>query len=187
MRKFGLGVATLLVAVAPASAEVFRTKVKESGVVTTFHSISDDGCVETTGELAAVKTNDGTQAIVSAHRADYCAGADWFYLDGGPVTLSMHGLVSASLSGTLELVPYSGPDNTSLTLELDLTFQGTGPVNKQKDRYVSEGDGSTTVSFTRTRMREATASGSFTADGAAATMTSAQLAKVTSGELVIVH
>ena len=189
MRNIVMGVVMVLSAVTPASASVYRSQVRGSGVVATF--TVTDGCFVTTGELAAVTTTtDGTSAIVSAQRTDNCAEGgpvSWFYLSGGPVSLSTNGVVTASVHGSIAMSPYSGPTGGDVTLDLWLAFRGTGAVDTTTSHYASHGDGSLTLSFSSTRQRNATTTGFLKVDGAVGSVTSAQLVTSVQGELVVTH
>src|SRR5262249_9335772 len=104
MRKVGLGVVALLSVSVGVQADVFRTHVRGPGTFMTFSDVSDDGCVETNGQLAVLSTTDGTQSVSIIERWDYCAPdgpAGFFYAGGGEATFAANGLSSASASGTI--------------------------------------------------------------------------------------
>src|SRR5262249_341663 len=153
----------VLFAIAPASADVYRQHVTGFGVVTTFATISDDGCVETNGELAAVSTQEGTFGYVTALRTDYCAEGgpvDWAYACIEPVAFHANGLSAARLDGSFLMTPYAGPPGGDATLEFSLAFAGSGAVSVTNSRFISTGPDDTTLSFSSTRQRNATATGS---------------------------
>lgn len=180
----------VLFAVAPASADVYRTRVTGFGVVTTFHSISNDTCVETSGELAAVSTPEGTFGFVIAVRTDYCAEGgpiDWNYAWIEPVAFSASGLSSATLTGSFAMSPYAGPPGGDMTLDFSLAFTGTGAVSTTTSHFRSAGPDDTTLFFSTAHQRAATASGSLSAGGDDGGLTSAQLVGGTEGELVVIH
>jgi hypothetical protein len=190
MRNFWVGIATVLFAVAPASADIYRMHVTGSGVVTTFHTISDDACVETSGELAAVSTHEGSFGYVTAVRTDYCAEGgpvDWYYGWIEPVAFSASNTTSATLTGSFAMSPYSGPPGGDVTLDFSLTFTGTGAVSTTTTRFVSTSGDDTTLFFSSARQRAATATGSLSVGGDAGAVTSAQLVGGTEGELVVIH
>jgi hypothetical protein len=189
MRISGVGLATLLVAVAPASADVYRQHVSGFGVITTFHTISDDGCVETDGELAAVHTGEGDFGYLTALRTDYCAvdgPVDWAFAWIEPVTFQAN-LTSATLSGSFAMTPYAGPPGGDATITFSLSFAGSGPISTTNSRFISSSPDDITLSFSSTRQRAATASGSLSFGGDAGSVTSAQLVGGTSGDLVVIH
>jgi hypothetical protein len=189
MRQFGLGLATLLFAVVPAAADVYRQHVNGFGVITTFHTISDDACVETSGELAAVDTAEGTVGFVTAVRTDYCAPdgpAEWYYGWVEPVSLSAN-MTSATLTGSFAMTAYSGPDLGETTLDFSLAFDGTGAVSTTTSNFRSTSPDDTTLFFSSSRQRSATASGSLSFGGDDGGVTSAQLVGGNEGELVVIH
>jgi hypothetical protein len=191
MRQFGLGLATLLFAVVPASADVYRTHVNGFGVVTTFHTISDDACVETSGELAAVSTAEGTVGFVTAVRTDYCAPdgpVEWYYGWIEPLSFSFTAnMSSATLDGSFTMTAYSGPDAGEATLDFSLAFAGTGTVNTSTSHFRSTSPDDTTLFFSSSRQRSASASGSLSFGGDDGGVTSAQLVGGNEGELVVIH
>ena len=189
MRQFGVGLATVLFAVAPATADIYRQHVSGFGVATTFHAISDDGCVETFGELAAVNTQEGTFGYVTAERTDYCAEDGplvWALWSIEPVTFSAD-MASATLSGSLSLFAYAGPPGGDVTLDFSLAFTGSGPVSTTNSRFISTSANDSTLSFSSTRQRAATATGSLSVGDDGGAVTSAQLVGGTSGDLVVIH
>ncbi len=180
----------VLFAVAPASADVYRTHVNGFGVITTFATTSDDGCVETTGELVAVSTKDGTVGFVTAVRIDDCAvdgPVRWDYGWVEPVAYSPSGMSSATLTGSFAMTPYSGPAGGAVTLDFALTFAGTGAVTTSRSRFISTSPDDTTLSFSSSRRRNATARGSLSFGGDDGGVTSAQLVGGNEGELVVIH
>ncbi|HEY5923271.1 MAG TPA: hypothetical protein VIV11_16440 [Kofleriaceae bacterium] len=189
MRTVGLGVVIALSLTASASAEIFRTHVHGTAAIASFSDVSADGCVETTGTLAAASSTNGTFAIVVAERWDYCAPdgpAGSFYAGGGDIAYSGNGLSSASASGTVVAEEYTGRGLPPLTVEFELAFSGTGAVTATTSRFAS-GGGGTTVSFTSSRSRNANIGGSISLDGDAATASGGQLVAEVAGELVVVH
>lgn len=189
MRKVGLGVVALLCMSVAVQAEVFRTRVKGTGVLVNFHDVSADGCVETTGQLAVLSTSDGNQGITIIERWDYCAvdgPAGFFYGGGGEVTYSSTALSSASASGTIVAEEYTGHGFPPVTLEFALSFTGTGAVNVTASHFASGGGGAT-VSLTAQRSRAASSSGSISVDGSASGVVDALLIAETAGELTVVH
>jgi len=189
MRKVGLGVVVLLLVSVGVQAEVFRTKVRGSGTFMTFSDLSSDGCVQTNGQLAVLQTTDGTQSLTIVERWDYCAPdgpAGFFYGGGDVAAYSSTALSSASTSGTIEAVEYTGRGLPPVTIEFSLALTGTGVVNVTTQHFAS-GGGGVTLSVSAQRSRAANASGSVTVDGDATTVADAQLIAETAGELVVVH
>jgi hypothetical protein len=188
MRSIGVGIATLLFAVAPASADAFKLKLNSTGVATTIDATSSDGCVQTTGELVFLSSSvDGTFAIFAGVRTDSCAEGgpvESYFLSAGPVELTSSGLSSATATGSFDAYPYSGDTSTPTTFEYALTFSGTGAVTTQNSHSTSTGGG-VTLSYSTSRTRAATASGTLLVDGEAATITSAVLGNVSGGDLVV--
>ena len=161
MRKVGLGVVALLSVSVGVHAEVFRTHVRGTGTIMTFSDVSDDGCVETNGQLAVLSTTDGTQALTIIERWDYCAPdgpAGFFYGGGGEAAFAANALASASASGTIVADEYTGRGLPPVTLEFSLALTGTGTVSATTNHFVSSGGG-TTLSITTQRSRAANASG----------------------------
>ena len=188
MRSIGLGVATLLFAASPAHAEVSQTLNVRTLAVTTFELVSDDGCILTTGQLAAVRsTVEGTYALVAGQRADYCAGGEdpvvRAFLSGGPINFT-GSLLAARMKGTIDLIPYSGPDSTPIVMKVDLRFTGTGAITTNTEYYTSSDDGFT-FEFTTTSERAANVRGTLTADGDDGTLSDARLGHEIMGQLTI--
>jgi hypothetical protein len=188
MRSIGVGIATLLFAAAPASAEVFKLKLNSTGIATTIDAVSSDNCVYTSGELVFFSsTVDGTFAFFAGTRTDVCAEGgpiESFFFAAGPVELTTNGLSSATASGSFDAYPYSGDTSTPTTFEYALTFTGTGTVTTQSSHSTSSGGG-VTLTYSTSRTRAATASGTLLVDGEAATITSAVLGNVSGGDLVV--
>ncbi len=190
MHTFGVGLAMVLFALAPASADVYRTHVNGFGVITTFATASDDACVETTGELVAVSTNEGAFGYVTAVRIDSCAAdgpVRWDYGWGEPVAFSAQGMTSSSLTGSFAMTPYAGPAGGDVTLSFALTFTGTGAVSTTTSHFISTSPDDTTLSFSSSRRRAATARGSLSVGGDDGGVTSAQIVGGNAGELVVIH
>jgi hypothetical protein len=191
MRKLASGVVVLasLGVVPLAAAEIFRTHVTGTAASATFHDVSADGCVETSGQLVALSSSNGTYALVLAERWDSCAEngpAGSFYGGGAEIGYAGRGLASASASGTVVADEYTGRGLPPLRVEFSLTFAGTGAVSAQASRFTSGGGGAT-VSFVATRSRAANITGSLSVDGDAADTATGTLYAETAGELVVVH
>jgi hypothetical protein len=191
MRHLGVGLAIVLLAGSAAAADVYRTRVTGFGITITFHAISDDACVETSGELAAVSTSEGTVGFVTAVRTDYCAEGgpvDWFYAWIEPVAFTANGMTSSTLTGSFAMTPYAGTaEGGDVTLDFALAFSGSGPVSVTTSRFRSTSPDDTTLFFSVARSRAATASGSLSIGGDGGAVTSAQLVGGTEGELVVIH
>lgn len=170
-----------------ASADVYRTKLRGTGVIATY--TADDGCIATEGELLVVGTSEGAFAHVLATRTDWCAEggpASSFYEGGAAVTLAGNGTQAAALTGSVELRAYSGPeDGGFVTVDLALSFTGTGSVTTDTSTFASGGHG-VTLDYSSTRQRAARASGSLTIDGDAGSVANAQLLAGVAGSLVVV-
>ena len=188
MRKTGWGVVALLCAGSFASADVYRSNIRGTGALASIHDESADGCVVTDGQFAAVSSSDlGPYALAIVTQWNSCTDSGRFYAGGGSVELTANGLSSVTVSGSFELVEYTGNGFPSLTLEANLAFAGTGAVSSQSSHYTSGGAGGTTLFFDSSRTRAATASGSLTLDGDAASLADVQLASDIQGELNVVH
>ncbi len=191
MRTVGLGVLALGLGIAPAaaSADVFHTFVHGTVALANISDVSSDGCVETTGELAAVKSTDGTYAIASIQRIDHCNGdAGKFYVGSGTVSYGGLGLIAVSASGTIVAEEYTGHGIPPLTIEFSLLFRGTGKTEKNVNHFFSnDGSGGITASFSAAFTRAAKVTGSLKMDGESIDVAAGQLASQTQGELVIVH
>lgn len=192
MRTRGsVGIAMLVVfgVVPTASADIYRTQVHGTAAVATFSDVSEDGCVVTTGLIAALDSSNGTYALATAERWDYCAvdgPAGSFYAGAGEVSYAASGLASAAATGMVVADEYTGRGLAPLTLEFDLAFAGTGAVVANVSRFAS-GGGGTTVSFLSSRSRAASVSGSLFIDGDPAAAAAGQLYAETAGDLVVVH
>ena len=190
MRKVGFGVIALAVGVAPAavSADVFHTFLAGTVALANIADVSKNGCIETTGQLAAVRSTDGTYAIASVQRIDHCHGdAGKFYGGGGPVSYGGLGLIAASAHGTIVADEYTGHGIPPLTIEFSLLFAGTGETDTNVQHFYSDdGAGGVTASFSAAATRAANVTGSLKMDGKKIAIESGQLASQIQGELVIV-
>lgn len=188
MHKTGWGVVALVCAGSVASADVYRSNVRGTGAVATVHDVSADGCVVTDGQFAAVSSSDlGPYAIAIVTQWNSCTDSGRFYAGGGTVDVAANGLSSMNVSGAFELVEYTGNGYPSLTLEANLAFNGTGTVSAQASHYTSGSAGGTTLFFDSSKTRAATASGTLTLDGDAASLADVLLASNIAGELSVVH
>jgi hypothetical protein len=192
MRTLGFGVIALVLGVAPAaSADVFHTFNHGKVAVATIADVSDDGCIETTGELAALSSTNGTYALALVHRTDHCAGDEPVqHSYGGEANVSFLGLglIATSASATIVANDLLGHGLPPITIDFSLVFTGTGPVDTNRNHFFStDGEGGITASFSSSRTRAARVRGSLEIDGEATAVVSGMLATETSGELVIVR
>lgn len=186
MRKTGWGVVALLCTGSLASADVYRSNVQGTGAIATIHDVS--GCIVTDGQFAAVSSSDlGPYAIAIVTQWNTCTDTGRFYAGGGTADVAANGLSSVTVSGSFELVEYTGNGYPSLTLEANLAFTGTGTVSAQASHYTSGSGGGTTLFFDSSKTRAATASGTLTLDGDAASLSDVLLASSIQGELSVVH
>lgn len=178
-------VIALLCAGSAATADTYRSQVQGSAATASIFDISDDGCVETTGQFVAVSSSAlGSYGLAIVTRWDYCTDTGGFYAGGGAINVSANGLQSAAASGTLVLDEYTGHGLPPATLEFDLGFAGTGAVSGDVSHYAS-GGGGTTVFFNAYRSRAAAISGSLSVDGDAASTSDGALYIEVQGEVSV--
>ena len=96
-------------------------------------------------------------------------------------------MTSATLTGSIAMTAYSGPDLGETTLDFSLAFDGTGAVSTTTSSFRSTSPDDTTLFFSSSRQRAATASGSLSFGGDDGGVTSAQLVGGNEGELVVIH
>jgi hypothetical protein len=173
-----------------AEADNFHHVESSSGVFAAIEGTSADGCVYTSGILFTETTPDGPVARVVTSSMDSCAeGGPLFgtHIGEASINYSRNGLSSATVSGTIEAWDYQA-QLAPLTFELSLAFTGTGKtiVEQNHGTFTSPG-GNVTMSFSSSRRRAATVSGSITVDGGSASVGDAFLGSGTSGDLSIAH
>src|SRR5205085_461855 len=109
---------------------------------------------------------EGVLAV--ATQVDTCDPEDFGNGFAGIAALphTTNGLASAHTAGTVVLDGFNGGQ---LTIDLDLTWTGTGKVTTQRSRFRGEN----TFDFSVSSSRAATLSGSFDVDGAPADLSDA--------------
>lgn len=193
MRKAGMGIA-LVVGLLPSvanAAPAFRWTGHGSSAAVHFETLSDDGCILTSGELVVTSAPSiGTQGIVLGTTEDTCSLDEngdpttlAVFFGGGEVTHSYAGLASATVSGS---IPTTSIFGTAPTVDFDISLAGTGAVSTTSSRFIST-VGGVTLSFNAQRQRFANASGTLSLDGEAAGLSQGQLFTETAGELVILN
>ena len=185
MRTLGWGVALLVSIGGIASADVFRWHGKGAGAAVALYS--NDGCVETSGELVFASTSAGTFALTIIQRTDWCAEepVTSFFAGGGDASFSSSGLSSATASGSIVATDYTPANAGSITIDFNLAFTGSGGVSATTSHFASGGGGAT-ISFNSQRHRGATVTGGVAIDGDGVTASDGQLFTETAGEIVIV-
>jgi hypothetical protein len=157
------------------------TTVSGGGAIGEFSQTSADGCVITFGSIAAVEARHGGELAdglyVTGEQEDVCAGTGNGFAGFEPLSISVNNLTSAHVQGSIVVPSYSG--GAAVTVEVDLTFTGTGATSRQRDSYR---DGST-ISFSYGRSRAANVTGTLTLDGDAMAFDWAALVQETSGTI----
>jgi hypothetical protein len=180
---------TLIAAVAvtvpslSAAAATTHTVVNGNGAFVTFSQVSDDGCVVTEGQLVLLHNNAGEDrpdgVLAVATQVDTCDPDDFGNGFGGAAALpfTTSGLSSAHTAGTVVLDGFNGGQ---LTIDLDLTWTGTGSVSHQSSHFRGEN----TFDFSSSESRAATLSGTFDVDGAPADLSGALLIRGVAGSIL---
>ena len=171
-----------------ANADNFHAVVRSNGVFGSFDIT--DGCVETTGVFFSSTSDQGPIAAVVGISTDSCApdgpvtGAQIGYSN---VAYASNGLGSATVAGSLVTDSFNS-HFAPLTFDFSLAFTGTGNafVEQNHDHFVSSG-GNVILSFSTSRRRNATVTGSITVDGGPITLSGAFLGAGISGDLSIAH
>jgi hypothetical protein len=166
-----------------ARSATSATVVSGNGAVVEFEQISDDGCVVTTGQLVVLHNAAGSDrpegVLAVATQVDTCDPDDFGAGFGGvaAVPFTATGLASAHAAGTVVLDGWNGGQ---LTLDLDLTWTGTGRISTQASRFRGEGTCDCLVSASRA----ATLAGHLDLDGAAADLDGALLIRGVAGSIL---
>jgi hypothetical protein len=176
-------IAALVVAAIPLSAQAAPavTVVQGNGAFVSFSHVSDDGCVSTWGQVVVLQSHAGDDkegVIAVATRYNSCDGSEGFgYFGGGDVSYTVNGLSSASAEGTLTLSSWNG--GADITIDLDLTWSGTGSISKGGYKYQDE----YVLDFNWQQGRAATTSGTFDLDGQPADLDGAMLIQGVAGSV----
>ncbi len=184
MRTALITAATIAVTLPPLSASAATaTVVSGNGAVVEFAQISDDGCVVTTGQLVLLRNAAGADrpegVLAVATQVDTCDPDDFGNGFGGVAALpfTANGLAAAHTAGTVVLDGWNGGQ---LTIDLDLTWTGTGRVTTQASRFRGEG----TFDFQVSSSRAATLAGHLDVDGAPAELDGALLIRGVAGTIL---
>ena len=176
--------ATVAVALLPLTARATTaTIVSGNGAVVEFEQISDDGCVVTSGQLVLLRNAAGADrpegVLAVATQVDTCDPDDFGNGFGGVAALpfTASGLAAAHTAGTVVLDGWNGGQ---LTIDLDLTWTGTGRVSTQASRFRGEG----TFDFQVSSSRAATLAGHLDVDGAPADLDGALLIRGVAGSIL---
>lgn len=154
-----------------------------NGAFVAFSQVSDDGCVVTSGQLVLLHNNAGEDrpdgVLAVATQVDTCDPDDFGSGFGGTADLpfTASGLASAHTAGTVVLDGFNGGQ---LTLDLDLTWTGTGAVSHQSSRF----HGGTTFDFSSSQSRAANLTGWLDVDGAPADLSDALLIRGVAGSIL---
>lgn len=187
MHKLGLGLVVLGTLATTAAADNFHQVVTSNGAFALFDATSADGCVHASGVFYTDQTPDGPIASIIAPAYDSCTGSSGWFIGGGPATTTADGLRSATASGTVVAWDYTAqmPD---ITFDFSLAFRGTGRTITETSHGTSASPGgNVTMSFSSSRRRAATVSGTMTMDGGPASFGEAFLGAGISGDLSIAH
>lgn len=166
-----------------ASASTTATIVNGNGAFVAFSQVSDDGCVVTTGQLVLLHNNAGNDrpegVLAVATQIDTCDPNDFGNGFGGLAALpfTASGLASAHTAGTVVLDGFNGGQ---LTLDLDLTWTGTGAVTHQSSHF----RGDNTFDFQSSESRNARLTGFLDVDGAPADLSGALLIRGVAGSIL---
>jgi hypothetical protein len=187
---------------APASAEppsTSRLATTGFGVASVLHQEDADGVI-VEGYLFGINVLHGAHPDVPYDRAvvffgtrfDPALGYAVTFVGAGPAEYAAQGLNGATLTGTLEALPFYDGSNLPpdplppLVIDVDLRYDGFGSVHASATHYGGGSAGSAYVAYRAARWRYADVSGTATVDGAAATVDTAQLLAETSGEFNLV-
>ncbi len=182
MRNVLLAVAAVTLPSVPAHATT-ATVVNGNGAFVAFSHVSDDGCVVTSGQLVLLKNNAGEDrpdgVLAVATQIDTCDPDDFGNGFGGTAALpfTASGLASAHTAGTVVLDGFNGGQ---LTLDLDLTWTGTGAVSTQRSSFRGEN----TFDFQVSQSRAAVLTGGLDVDGEAADLSEALLIRGVAGSIL---
>ncbi len=177
-------IAALAVTVPSISATAATsTVVNGNGAFVAFSQVSEDGCVITWGELVLLNNNAGDDrpegVLAVATQVDTCDPDDFGNGFAGLAALpsTASGLASAHTAGTVVLDGFNGGQ---LTIDLDLTWTGTGAVSTQSSRFRGEN----TFDFQVSASRAANLSGFLAIDGASADTSDALLIRGVAGSIL---
>ncbi|HUQ01730.1 MAG TPA: hypothetical protein VM261_04505 [Kofleriaceae bacterium] len=168
---------------APVAHAATATVVNGNGAVVLFSQVSDDGCVVTSGQLVLLKNNAGNDrpegVLAVATQVDTCDPEDFGNGFAGLAALpfTANGLSFAHTEGTVVLDGFNGGQ---LTIDLDLTWTGTGAVSTQRSSF----HGENTFDFQSSASRAAVLSGSFDVDGEPADLSDALLIRGVAGSIL---
>jgi hypothetical protein len=157
--------------------------VNGNGAFVAFSQVSDDGCVVTSGQLVLLHNNAGEDrpegVLAVATQVDTCDPDDFGNGFGGVAALpsTTSGLTSAHTAGTVVLDGFNGGQ---LTIDLDLTWTGTGSVSHSTSRFRGEN----TFDFQASESRAATLAGWLDIDGAPADLDGALLIRGVAGSVL---
>lgn len=180
---FAFAVAGAVTLPAITASATTATVVNGTGAVVLFSQVSGDGCVVTSGQLVLLHNNAGEDrpegVLAVATQVDTCDPDDFGNGFGGIAALphTTNGLSSAHTAGTVVLDGFNGGQ---LTIDLDLTWTGTGAVSTQRSSFRGEN----TFDFSANASRAATLSGSFDVDGAPADLSDALLIRGVAGSIL---
>lgn len=166
-----------------AATAATSTVVNGNGAFVAFSQVSADGCVVTEGQLVLLQNNAGEDrpegVLAVATQVDTCDPDDFGNGFAGLAALPVtaNGLASAHAAGTLVLDGFNGGQ---LTLDLDLTWTGTGAVSTQSSRFRGEN----TFDFQASASRAANLTGSLAIDGAPADTADALLIRGVAGTIL---
>jgi hypothetical protein len=169
-----------VVSVSHLASAATVTVVSGGAALASFSQTSADGCIVIHGELAVVEATRGGELAsglyVTATREDSCTPDNGNgYAGFAEGRFDVVGLLFGRFAGTVVVDSYSG--GPPLTVELDLWWLGKGAITPTHEVY-RDGDG---INFSFSASRNAITRGSFTVDGAPATVESATLAAQASG------
>lgn len=182
MRKVLLAVAAVTLPSVSAHATTVNV-VNGNGAFVAFSHVSDDGCVVTSGQLVLLRNNAGEDrpdgVLAVATQIDTCDPEDFGNGFAGAAALpfTASGLSSAHTAGTVVLDGFNGGQ---LTLDLDLTWTGTGAVSTQRSSFRGEN----TFDFQASASRAAVLTGWLDVDGAAADLSDALLIRGVAGSIL---
>ncbi|GEK21025.1 hypothetical protein [Cellulomonas xylanilytica] len=154
--------ATLGIA-SPTSAATHVTRTVIRGPLIQAQADVLDGCIEQHLYVQAMQDSTGQPLVlVLDSRVDVCGGNGGSFAEGTAVPTLLQVHPSLSSAHLVASVPLLTPDGRSAgTVELDLTFTGTGATTRTHFRQsVTDPTGGTTYTFTdRSTSRSATATG----------------------------
>jgi hypothetical protein len=198
--KLLLAVTTMLPFVAAADPpSTFRMQANGFGVVSVIQAEGADGSF-TVGYLFGINLVHGerpdvpySQALVFfGERYEPSLGFSVPFIGAGEATYEQGGMHGATVSGTFEANPFYDGSNLPpeplppITIDVDLTFTGTGSVYQSTAHFAAGAPGSAYVFYDAARWRYADATGTVTVNGDAASVDYEQLLAETAGEFNLV-